>query len=74
MPEFRRRHGWFVMVRGLEPEPNEWEAGYTGLFRTKREAMRKLREFRHEYEQPNELEFYLAKATLVRPDAEQRVR
>lgn len=59
-----KRHGWFVLVRGLEAKPDDWECAYTVMFESKREAQRMLREYRRDYG-GDRLEFYLAKATVV---------
>jgi hypothetical protein len=58
------KHGWFVLVRGLEGT-RSWECAYTELFSSKREARRMLREYRKDNAHAQYLSFYLAKAVVV---------
>ncbi|MFG1794243.1 hypothetical protein [Nocardia sp. NPDC049149] len=57
------KHGWFVLVRGLEGA-NQWECAYTTMFDTKRSARRMLRDYRRGNPDVG-LSFYLAKARVV---------
>lgn len=69
-----KRHGWFVIVHGLEDYAGapEFECAYTEMFTTKPAALRALRRFRRENANFTHLTFYLAKATLTSVKQENR--